>query len=164
MTSDSIVRKNLPIPQVVDSSKAPSNHFVVLISFDAILEEGEFQQFDGIVLESEANIVTPDQAGASLSNPLWDGEPSLAPSGDCSPSSYANIACKKPADSFESSDENSIEQLSKKAGRKSKKEIQEEEAERLKKQGSQSTVEMSYGRNKRTRPPKGVITPSTTGK
>ena len=60
--------------------------------------------------------------------------------------------------SFDSSDD-SIEQLSKKAGRKSKKEAREEEAERLDMQG-QSTIEMSYGRSKRTKPPKGVIIPS----
>ena len=62
------------------------------------------------------------------------------------------------------SSDDSIEQLSKKGGRKSKKEIQEEEAERLKMQGSQSTIEMYYRSNKITRPPKGVITPSTTCK
>ena len=41
---------------------------------------------------------------------------------------------------------------------------QEEEADRLKMQGNQSTIEMSFGRSKRTRPPKGVITPSLSGK
>ena len=55
--------------------------------------------------------------------------------------------------------------LSKKTvGRKSKKEIREEEAERLKTQGNHATIEMSYGRNKRNRLPKGVITPSSLGK
>ena len=48
-------------------------------------------------------------------------------------------------------------------GRKSKKEIREEEAERPKTQGSQATIEMSYGRNKRNMLPKGVITPSSLG-
>ena len=96
--------------------------------------------------------------------PLGAGESSPAPIGVSSPPSYADIACKKPTDSSGSSDEDSIDQLSKKAGRKSKKEIQEEEVERIKMQGSQSTIEMSYERNKQTRPPKGVITPSNLGK
>ena len=67
-------------------------------------------------------------------------------------------------DSSSSSDEDSIEQISKKAGMKSRKDVREEEAERLKMQGNQSTIEMSLGRSKRTRPPKGVITPSLSGK
>ena len=89
MTSDSTIGKKPPTPQVVDSSKFPSNQFVVLNSSDAILEEGELQQFDGLVLDSKVVIVTPEQVGPSISTPLWDGEPSLAPSGDFSPPSYA---------------------------------------------------------------------------
>ena len=50
------------------------------------------------------------------------------------------------------------------AGRKSKKEIREEEVESLKTQGSQDIIEMSYRRNKRNMPPKGVIAPSSLGK
>ena len=63
-----------------------------------------------------------------------------------------------------SSSDDSIEKLSKKASRKSRKEAGEEDAERLKMQGSQSTIEMSYGRSKRTIPLKGVITPSHPSK
>ena len=62
------------------------------------------------------------------------------------------------------SDEDTFEQSSKKIGRKSRKEIREEEAEHLKKQGSQATIEMTLGRSKRNRPHKGGATPSGTGK
>ena len=51
-------------------------------------------------------------------------------------------------DSSGSSDEDSFEQSSKKDGRKSRKEIREEEVEQLKIQGSQATIEMSMGRTK----------------
>ena len=78
--------------------------------------------------------------------------------------SYADIAKKKQIDSPGSSGDDSIEKLSKKAGRKSRKEAREEEAERLKMQGSQSTIKMSYGRRKRTRPLKGATTPSHPSK
>ena len=132
----------------------PSNHFVVLDSSD--LEEGEVHHLDGNEMDSV-------EAGPIHLTPLRDGDPPL-PVGDFSPPSYADIARKKLAESSDSSEENSIEQLSKKGGRKSKKELQEEEAERLKTQGSQSTIKMPYGRNKRTRPPKGVLTPSNMGK
>ena len=78
--------------------------------------------------------------------------------------SYADIAKKKSIDSSGSSSDDSIEKLSKKAGKKSRKESREEEAERLKMQESQSTIEMYYGRSKRKRPIKGVITPSHPSK
>ena len=78
--------------------------------------------------------------------------------------SYAKITKKKPLDSSRSSSENSIQKLSKKIGSKSQKEAREEGAERLKMQGSQSTIEMSYGRSKRTRPLKGAISPSHPSK
>ena len=86
-----------------------------------------------------------------------------SPNGAKSSPSYAEIIKKKLGDSSRSSDEDSIKQLSKKAGKKSRKEAREEE-ERLKMQGNQSTIEMSLGRSKRTRPPNGVITPSSTSK
>ena len=50
--------------------------------------------------------------------------------------SYAEIIKKKSVDSSGSSEKDSIEQISKKAGRKSRKEAREEEVERLKMQGS----------------------------
>ena len=73
--------------------------------------------------------------------------------------SYAEIARKKPAASSSSSEDEFYERPSKKAGRKSRKEKREEEAERLKIQGSQSTIEMSIGRNIRPRPSKGGPNP-----
>ena len=87
-----------------------------------------------------------------------------SPNGAKSSPSYAEIIKKKPVYSSCSSEEDSIAKISKKAGRKSRKEAREEEVERLKMQGSQSTIEMSLGKSKRTRPPKGVITPSLSGK
>ena len=78
--------------------------------------------------------------------------------------SYVDITRKKQAESLGSSEDDSIEQISKTSGRKSHKEAQEEEEERLKMQGSQSTIEMLLGRSKRTSPRKGVITPCHLGK
>ena len=103
-------------------------------------------------MESKGIVVDPP-----LSNSSKVGD---VPLGDSSPPSYADIACKKLIDSSGSLEEYSIDQFSKNSGRNSNKEIWEEEAERLKTQGSQFTIEMYYGRNKRTRPPKGAVTPS----
>ena len=61
---------------------------------------------------------------------------------------------KKPMDNFGSSEEESLERSSKK-GRKSLKKVREEEAERLKMQGSQAKIKMSISRNTRARPSKG---------
>ena len=161
MTRDSSVGKKLP--QAVNTFNGTSNQFAVLSSSEDILEEGELHHLDGIVMETEV-IVTTDQFGPSFSTPTWVGEYSPTPIGAISPPSYVGIAHKEPTDSSGSSNEDSIDQLSKKAGRKYKKEIREEEAERIKTQGIQSTIQMSYGRNKRIRPPKRVITPSNLGK
>jgi len=73
--------------------------------------------------------------------------------------SYAEIARKKPVESSGSLEDETYERPSKKARRKSRKEKREEEAERLKTQGSQSTIEMSIGRNTRPRPSKGGSNP-----
>ena len=78
--------------------------------------------------------------------------------------SYADITKKKLTDTTGSSDEDSIGQLSKKSSKKSQKEAREDEADRLKMQGSQSTIEISFGRSKRTQPIKGASTPSLSGK
>ena len=67
-------------------------------------------------------------------------------------------------ESFGSSDEDTFEQSSKNNGRKSRKDIREEEVDRLKMQGSQATIEMSLGKSKRNKPLKGGETPSGTGK
>ena len=109
-----------------------------------------------------------EQARASISELPMVGEPlqenHISPNGAKASPSYVDITRKKQDVFSYSSDEDSIEQLSKKAGMKSKKETHEEEAERLNMQGSQSTIEMSLGGSKRNRPPKGVITPSHLGK
>ena len=111
----------------------------------------------------DENTSSKDQVGPSFLNPsLVGGSPLSHPKDVSSPPSYANIAQKKQGVSSGSSEDESFKQSKK--GRKSKKEIQEEEEERIKTQGSQATIEMSYGRNKRNRPPKGVITPSPLGK
>ena len=107
-------------------------------------------------LVSDENIYSKEQAGPSFLSPGVSHLPK-----EISPS-YADIDQKNHGVSFGSSEDESFEQ-SKKGG-KSQKEIREEEAERLKTQGSQDTIEMSYGRNKRNRPPKGAITPSPLGK
>jgi hypothetical protein len=78
--------------------------------------------------------------------------------------SYAEIAKKNPEESSGSSEDETFERPSKKAGRKSRKEKREEEAERFKIQGSQSTIEMSIGRNTRPRPSKGGPNPPPSSK
>ena len=106
-----------------------------------MLEEGEVPHSEVLISDTEENsgkveIVVPCVAQEI---PI---KPSISPS-------YVEILKKNMVDSFGSSDEDSFEQSSKKAGRKSHKEIREEEAERLKMQGSQATIEMSMGRTKR---------------
>ena len=91
--------------------------------------------------------ITPQDGGAKSPPEATQGSPSNP--------SYADVTRKKPTDSSESSEDETFEQPSKKVGRKSRREEREEEAERLKTQGSQPTIEMSIGRNTRTRPPKG---------
>ena len=116
-------------------------------------------------LVSEESTVSKDLSGTSFSDPPLEGvSPHSPPVDATSPPSYADIARKKNGASSSSSDDDSFEQFFKKIGRKSKKEIREEEAERLKTQGSQATIEIANGRNKRNRPPKGVISPSPLGK
>ena len=61
---------------------------------------------------------------------------------------------KKPMDNSGSSDEYSIKRSSK-IGRKSLKKVREEEAKRLKMQGSQATIDMSIAGNTKARPSKG---------
>ena len=70
---------------------------------------------------------------------------------------------KKNMENFGSSKEDSIERFLKK-GCKSLKKIQEEEAERLKMQGSQATIEMSIAGNTRARLIKGGPPPSINNK
>jgi hypothetical protein len=76
---------------------------------------------------------------------------------------YADVARKKVIDPSSSSEDEILERPAKRAGRKSRKEAREEEAERQKTQGSQPTIEMSMGRNTRIRSLKGggPITPNS---
>lgn len=59
-----------------------------------------------------------------------------------------------------SSKDDTFKRPSKRVGRRSRKEAMEEEVERQKMQGNQSTIEMSIGKNTRTRPTKGGSTHS----
>eukprot|EP00253_Pinus_taeda_P024339 PITA_24339 len=74
---------------------------------------------------------------------------------------YAEVTKKKAVESSESSEEELLERPLKRSGRKSRKEKREEEAKRLKAQGSQSTIEMTIGRNSKPRSSKGGSTPLT---
>ena len=119
-----------------------------------------------LLIESEeitGNLETPVPRKSSYVDPILQ-ENIKSPSRLSSSPSYAEIIKKNMVDSFGSSDEDSIEQCSKRASRKSRKEIREEEAEHLKMQGSQATFEMSIGRSKRNIPQKGGVTPSCIGK
>jgi len=64
---------------------------------------------------------------------------------------------KKTLEISGSSEGETTERPSKRVGRKTRREAKEEEAKRQKMQGSQATIEMSIGRNTRTKPPKGVL-------
>ena len=149
MKGDIAAGKNLPNPRVVEIPKASSNHFVVLSSPKVpIIEEGELQQVEVQDDDPKFNTGSMEQAGAansklpSVGESLQEDHPS--PNRAKTPP-YAEITKNKPTDSSGSSDEDSIEQLSKKASRKSRKEAREEEANRLTMHGSQSTIEMLFG-------------------
>ena len=79
----------------------------------------------------------------------------ISPLGNSSPPSYVDMTRKKPPKNYGSSEDDTFERPSKIIVRKSKKETREEEAERKNMQGCQATIEMSIGRNTRTRPLKG---------
>jgi hypothetical protein len=72
-----------------------------------------------------------------------------------SSSSYADMIRRKPSEMSGSSEDDTCERPSKKAGRKSLKEVREEEAERQKMWGIQPTLKMSIEQNTKARPPKG---------
>ena len=104
-----------------------------------------------------------EHTGSPISNKEGREEIQLeASQGSPSNPSYAEFKRKKPVDSSGSSEDEIYERPLKRAGRKSHKEVREEEAKRLKTQGSQSTIEMSIGRNTRARPPKGGSHPPTS--
>ena len=98
------------------------------------------QQSDELIDEGEVNIGSQEQFGLVIfeincANAILK-EIHKSPSGAISPPSYTQILKKKLVDTSGSSKEYYIEQITKKAGRKSRKDIREEEAERLKMQGS----------------------------
>ena len=113
------------------------------------------QQPDVHKCEGEVIFGTHEQSGpVLLETPCVDAilqEIHQSSTGGTSSPSYAEILKKKSVDTSSSAEEDSIEQSTKKASRKSRKEVREEEAERLKMQGSQATIEMSIGRSKRNR-------------
>ena len=87
-------------------------------------------------------------------------------SSNTSSPSYADIIKqkKKILENTCSSDEETFERPSKKVGRRTNKETREEESERQKTLGSQTTIEMSIGRNTRPRAPKGGGPTQSSGK
>ena len=90
-------------------------------------------QLEGLVEVPELNTGTLEQFEVSNSKFPREGDPlQHSPIGVNASPSYADITRKKQVESSGSSEDDSIEQLSKKAGRKSRKETREEEAERLK--------------------------------
>ena len=128
------------------------------------LEEGEILPYEVLISKIEENIGNIEiPASQSPGVPILQ-EIHKSPSRLSSSPSYIEILKKKVVDSSGSSNDDSFEHSSKKTGRKSRKEIREEEAERLKMQGSQATIEMTLGKSKRNRPLKGGATPSSTGK
>ena len=149
-----------------------SNPFVVLCPSDdqnsLTLKEGEVQQSYVHIDEGEVNIEPQNQCGPLLFEiPCVDAsfqEIHKSPSGTISSPSYAEILKKKPVDTYGSSKEYSREQFTKNASRKSRKEIREEEVERLKMQDIQAKIGMSIGRSKWNRPPKGGTNPFFLGK
>jgi hypothetical protein len=125
---------------------------------DAATKEPEIPQNNtaGVTKENQAHTEDPpinEEEGAPKQVEASQGTPPNP--------SYAEITKKKHVDSAGSSEDETFERSSKRAGRKSRKELREEEAERLKVQGSQSTIEMSMGRNTRSRPTKGGPSPSS---
>ena len=133
------------------------------------LEEGEVQQNMEQTTDAEINSGSQQQTVEAISETpgieaiQQENQGPLV--GTTSPPSYAEMTKKKKLiDSPGSFEDEPFEQSNKKAGRKSRKEIKEEEVERLKTQGSQSTIKMSLGRNTRTRPPKGGSAPPPSSK
>ena len=120
------------------------------------LEEGEIQLSKVNIEEGEVNtefdpVKYREEACSQDLSPI---RPLISPS-------YADALKKKVESSGSSEDD---WQFTKNFGRKSRKEIREEEAERLKMQGSQPTIELSFGRSKCTRPQKEGATPCPSGK
>eukprot|EP00253_Pinus_taeda_P028376 PITA_28376 len=113
----------------------------------------------------EVDLITPAQIEDPQANKDGGGAASPGASqGSPSIPSYADITKKKVAKPFDSSKGEIYEKPSKRASRKPHKVVREEEAEHLKMQGSQCTIEMTIGRNSRARPSKGGIPNPSPGK
>ena len=107
-----------------------SNPFVVLGSLEGQtqpLEDGEILPSEVLISKIEENIGNIEMASQSPSVPIQK-EIHNSPSIPSSSPSYAEILKKKVVYLSGSSDEDTFEQSSKKTGRKSRKEIREEEA------------------------------------
>jgi len=106
----------------------------------------------------EADLITLAQIDIPQTNKEGGGTASpIVSQGSPSIPSYADIIKKKlvaPSNSYE---DEIYERPSKRVGRKPHKVVREEEVERLKMQGKQSTIEMSIGRNTRARASKGGL-------
>ena len=115
-----------------------SNPFKVVSSVDdqisLILEEGEIQLSMVNIEEGiEPDPVKPrEEVCTQVLSPI---RPPISPS-------YDDVL-KKKVESYGSSEDDG--KFTKKFGRKSRKEVREEEVERLKMQGSQPTIELSFG-------------------
>ena len=141
---DSAISEEGELPHVKDDevevniSNIVSNNFAALNSAkdSALLEEGELYHSatqDDIPVASSGPM---DLSGADcLDLPIvgeHKNQNSPSPKVNHSSPSYVEVIMKKPLDSPGSSNHDSIEKLSKNAGRKSRKEAREEEDERLK--------------------------------
>ena len=85
------------------------------------------QQIEVFTKEGGVQPTTLDSPSAIIMHELHNSS-----TGANSPPSYAEILKKKSIETYGSLEEDSIEQFSKKVGRKSQKEAREEEAKRLK--------------------------------
>ena len=114
-----VTRKNIPNPHVVEN--VSSNHFVALSTSEPTsLEEGELPQLEGLIDVPKLNNGPMEQVGVSNLELPREGEPlQQSPNGAKASPSYVDITRKKQADSLGSSEEDSIEKLSKKVGENS---------------------------------------------
>ena len=105
-----------------------------------VLEEGKVRRSIVQEEEVEVNIVPREKYGTTISEiPCIDAilqEKHDSPTCATPSPYYAEIIKKKLVDMSGSSEEDSIEKITKKASRKSRKEVREEETERLNMQGS----------------------------
>ena len=106
-------------------------------------EEGEINQEQGKIETSDSP--SPKETFSSPpSSPHPQKDLNSSPS-------YVDMTKRKPPELSISSEDILFERSSKKQGRKSNKEIREEEAEKQKMQGSQATIESSINKGTRNR-------------